>query len=514
MDVNLTNLGTDASSDVTITVSTDDEYCTLTSAATVEVGSIDPDETILIEDAFTFAISDEAPDMHMVNLTINIEGTAKETWDQDIHFNIYAPVPEFGNYTIDDSNGGNSNGRLDPGETVDITIATWNNGHAASLLGDMIVSSSSSYLTVNTSNIDVEAIDSETYTEVTFNVTADASTPIGTVVDMNLDYISGYYTTSKMIQEAVGLILEDFETGDFTMFDWTFNSFPWTTDEEEVYEGNYSAKSGNIGDSEDSEMILEYNVLSDGEISFFYKVSSEGNYDELQFYIDGSMQDEWSGEVNWTQAVYDVDAGLHTFKWTYHKDINTSSGSDCAWVDYIVLPSGGESVLVAAFDVDNNNPCDGETINFTSNSIGDVSEWNWTFEGGEPATSTEENPSVTYATPGTYTVSLEVGDGVETATITKEDYIVVHNCTGVNEVVAGVNIYPNPNNGVFYMDLQGMESADLKIYNAVGTVVYEESNFVNDNSMKRIDLSQQAEGVYMLIIENDDQKLIEKIVVK
>lgn len=515
MDVNLTNLGTDPANDVTITISSDDEYCALTSSATINVGTIDPDETIIIEGAFTFAISDDAPDMHMVSVSVDINGTAKESWEQDINFYIYAPVPEFGSYTIDDTNGGNSNNRLDPGETVDITIETWNNGHAASLDGSVIVATSSPYLTVNTTNIDVDPVDAENYQEVTFNVTADESTPIGTVVDMNLDYIAGNYTTSKMIQEAVGLILEDFETGDFSMFDWQFDSNPWEiVGADEAYEGEYAARSKDINDNQVSTMFLEYSVATDGELSFWYKVSSEGGYDYLKFYINNSQQDEWAGEIGWTQATYDLSAGDYTFKWVYDKDGSVSNGEDCAWVDFIVFPASGDNVLVAAFDVDNNNPCDGETVNFSSNSLGEITEWNWTFEGGTPETSDEENPSVTYATPGTYSVTLEVGDGANTATITKDDYIIVHNCTGVSNIEAGVSIYPNPNNGVFYMDLQGMESAKLQIYNAVGTVVYEEPNFQNDNSMKRIDLSQQAEGVYMLVIENDNQKLIEKIIVK
>lgn len=515
MDVNLTNLGTDAASDVTINISGEDEYCALTSPGTITVGGIDPDETLTIEDAFTFEISDEAPDMHMVTLNISIEGTAKEVWEQNLNFYIYAPVPEFGSYTIDDTNGGNGNGRLDPGETANITIEAWNNGHAASLEGDVIIATSSAYLTINTTNIEVDAIDAENYQEVTFNISADDATPIGTVVDMNLDYIAGYYTTSKMIQEAVGLILEDFESGDFSTFDWQFGDFPWEiVGADQAYEGEYAARSKDITDNQESIMYIDYSVAADGELSFWYKVSSEEGWDYLKFYINNELQNEWAGEIAWAQATYDLEAGDYTFKWEYAKDGSQSHGQDCAWVDFIVLPASGDNVLVAAFDVDNNHPCDGETVNFTSNSLGDISEWNWTFEGGTPETSTDENPSVTYATPGTYSVTLEVGDGASTATITKEDFITVHNCTGINEISAGVNIYPNPNTGVFFMDVQGIESAEVMIYNAVGTLVYEESNFVNDNSMKRLDLSQQAEGVYMLIIENDSQRIIEKIVIK
>jgi len=35
---------------------------------------------------------------------------------------------------------------------------------------------------------------------------------------------------------------------------------------------------------------------------------------------------------------FPVTEGLHTFRWVYEKDAYTSTGEDCAWVDYIVFP--------------------------------------------------------------------------------------------------------------------------------------------------------------------------------
>ena len=76
-------------------------------------------------------------------------------------------------------------------------------------------------------------------------------------------------------------------------------------------------------------------------ISFFYKVSSEGSYDYLRFYIDNSEMGAWSGEVSWTEAVYPVSSGEHTFRWVYDKDGSVDSGSDRGWIDYIVFPPIG-----------------------------------------------------------------------------------------------------------------------------------------------------------------------------
>jgi PKD repeat protein len=514
VNVTVSNLGNDPSNDVTLTLSGADDYCTLSSAATVNVGTVEANGSVTIENAFSFDIADYTPDMHAVSFVIDIEGTSKEVWNSNLNFDIFAPAPDFGNYTIDDSAGDN-NGRFDPGETVTFTIETLNNGHATSLDGTLAVSSPNSYITVNTASVEVGPIDAEGMQEVSFSATADASTPVGTLIDIDLNYTTGNYSAEYTIQEAVGLILEDFETGDFTQFDWQFNEHPWTiVTGDETYEGNYAAKSGSVTSNQSSVMDLDYTVAADGDLSFYYKVSSESGYDFLKFYINGELQDQWSGEVDWTLATYNLTSGEYNLKWEYAKDGSMDNGDDCGWLDYIILPSASDNTLAAGFVVDNNNPCEGETVQFTSTSNGDVTSWNWTFEGGDPATSTNENPTVTYATSGDYDVSLEVGDGTNTANMTKENFITVHHCTGIADVEASVSLYPNPNDGVFYVDIQGMNHANIKVINSVGSIVYQEDNINTDNSMKRLDLSYQAEGIYMMIVENGDQRFIEKVVIK
>ncbi|MBN2892406.1 MAG: carboxypeptidase regulatory-like domain-containing protein [Bacteroidales bacterium] len=111
----------------------------------------------------------------------------------------------------------------------------------------------------------------------------------------------------------------------------------WFLSTNEAYEGTHSMESGDIYDEESSTMILTATTES-GSISFYKKVSSEANYDFLTFYIDNVEQDSWSGQNDWSLESYPITAGSHTFKWTYDKDQNTSSGSDCGWVDYIELP--------------------------------------------------------------------------------------------------------------------------------------------------------------------------------
>ena len=66
--------------------------------------------------------------------------------------------------------------------------------------------------------------------------------------------------------------------------------------------------------------------------------------------------------------------------------------------------------VVADFTVDYTYVNVGGTVHFTDNSWGQQLTWNWEFEGGTPATSTSQNPTVTYNQAGNYNVRLTVTD--------------------------------------------------------------------------------------------------------
>lgn len=80
--------------------------------------------------------------------------------------------------------------------------------------------------------------------------------------------------------------------------------------------------------------------------------------------------------------------------------------------------------LTSNFMADLTTCCQGEAINFTDLSVGDPISWLWTFEGGSPATSTDQHPQgVIYSGLGDFDASLEVSSTTGTATYTNTDYI-------------------------------------------------------------------------------------------
>lgn len=67
----------------------------------------------------------------------------------------------------------------------------------------------------------------------------------------------------------------------------------------------------------------------------------------------------------------------------------------------------------------------GESITFNDRSYGNVTTWNWVFEGGEPNKSTEKNPVVKYDSPGSFSASLSVSNSSSSDTEVKENFIKV-----------------------------------------------------------------------------------------
>ena len=84
---------------------------------------------------------------------------------------------------------------------------------------------------------------------------------------------------------------------------------------------------------------------------------------------------------------------------------------------------------ITEFEADFAFGCKGDGIEFESKtyntSLSSITGYQWTFEGGAPSSSTNENPSVTYMQPGTYDVTLTVTNSAESNTLTKSNYITI-----------------------------------------------------------------------------------------
>ncbi|MCW3075793.1 MAG: hypothetical protein JWO32_402, partial [Bacteroidetes bacterium] len=89
------------------------------------------------------------------------------------------------------------------------------------------------------------------------------------------------------------------------------------------------------------------------------------------------------------------------------------------------LYNNGTQAPIANFTSDKTFICPAMTVNYTDQSTFGPTSWSWIFQGGSPATSTVQNPSIVYNTPGTYSVSFTATNGNGSSVMTRTLYITV-----------------------------------------------------------------------------------------
>jgi len=374
MGLGLTNLGNMAAEDVVVTLSCEDDYISLSYLA-VEFGDFEPGETIFIENAFDAFIGDDIPDLHEIE--IEIHATGQETWNSDLSFTVNAPEIKVASLTIDDS-AGNGNGLLDPGESVIFLFDLINLGHATSPDVVMLCNSNNSNVNILNGELTNNPLSPNENCMLGFEGLVNPDAGFGDLADIETIVQSGAYEFIQSFITEIGIIAEDFETGDFSRFDWQFaGEQDWEICSDEPHQGAFCIMSGTIDHEQTSEVKMEALVGAPDTISFYCKVSSEPGYDYLKFYIDGQMKDQWAGEEDWQKVSFAVNPGLHTFRWVYEKDVYVSNGDDCAWIDFIEFPPLIQSSLWAG---PNAETCSDENF-ITDATATFVEDINWETAG-------------------------------------------------------------------------------------------------------------------------------------
>lgn len=335
IDLLLTNKNPFAVAGGQLSFQLEDPYAS-TSSGTISLPQMPPGATISLPAAFVFDVSMQVPDGYIITagLTCN---TFDGTWTRPLRFTAFAPDIKLQNVMVDDG----QNGILEPGETATLVFNLKNAGGAGLQNVEFLLNTQDNYLTLISDSTFVASWLSGATIPLSFAVQLSPSTPLQHVIEFVLSLESDQgYSKQLTIPLTTSLAVENFESGGFNSFAWEMSgNAPWVVTIQQPWEGNYCARSGSIAHSAFSELKLNYNVAFADSISFYYKVSSENNYDYLKFLIGGVQTAQWSGEKPWTRAVYAVNAGQTNFRWRYEKDNSVVAGSDCAWLDYIVLPA-------------------------------------------------------------------------------------------------------------------------------------------------------------------------------
>lgn len=346
LNINIKNFGQQASGDLSLKLTSQDEFVTVKHSS-ASWGSVAPTGSATVNDAFKIRIDSLTPDREIANLSLEVTD-GKNSWTSKFTLPIRSRRLEAGTEVIDDAATGNGNGLADPGESFMFKIPITNTGQSTATGTTISISSDNQFLTLNNPSVIIGDMVPGAQKQAVFSISAASNAPLGTMPKVTLQAkASGNYTVSKDYLLTIGIISEDFEANNFDHLPWEQSgSLPWAISNINPQQGKFSARSGGITHAQSSTLSVTFNILRDGKISFFKKVSSEAGYDRLLFYIDNLLVGEWSGQQDWDKASFDVTAGTHAFRWTYLKDGATSAGSDCAWIDNIVFPQVNTSLLI------------------------------------------------------------------------------------------------------------------------------------------------------------------------
>ena len=165
---------------------------------------------------------------------------------------------------------------------------------------------------------------------------------------------------------------------DFENTSWyTADPADWDRQTTKVYEWTYALESQNRSDNTTACFTIDETIPWTWTVDFYYSVSSESWYDYLKFYIDGTEQDNWAWEIDWTHSTsYEFEDWDHELKWCYEKDWSVSNWDDRARVDYIVMQRTDKPTITEITPI--TTPTTDNTPDYTFNTSID---WNIAYSG-------------------------------------------------------------------------------------------------------------------------------------
>ncbi len=338
--IGLNNVGTQTLNQLLFTLTETDPWITLLDS-TETVNTIAGGQVLSLANALSFKVSPNIPDNHAFTMMLHVQAQ-EQTFQRPLPLVAHAPVLRITSVQFDDGD----NGRPEPGESAGLRVTYSNAGSVGASGIQVQLVSPDTNLVLNTATGSIPLLAADSSHILVFAAAAGSSAPLEHIyplyshVTANNDFAQN--DTTYLFS---GEIVEDFETGNLEKFPWyTAGTAPWLIESGVKFEGSFSARSGWIGDSQESQLLINVNVLAAGPVSFYKYVSCEhdpsGNldYDYLLFKIDNFEMQRWDGVIPWSQESFWLTPGYHTLSWTFHKDYSTSTGWDGCLIDFIKFP--------------------------------------------------------------------------------------------------------------------------------------------------------------------------------
>lgn len=526
-NVRLTNIGNQPATWGRVTFTSDKAVVV---EPTYDFNNMANGDTLSITATFSSYLGEELTFGESVSFTVNVDWGAENGSSKRKVFDVVAPKLE----VLDVAATPN----LNAGENATIHFQIANVGNLPTDDLTFSLESPFGFLNAAPTNHHVGTIAAETTVDASFAVSVEEHAP-ATLIPFNLYAVAngrsillGTYPV-RCGQSSV----DDFESGGLSAVNWSFNNNPWEVTSSGAHQGNYCARSkSNLGDRSTSELTITWSSEIDDSISFFYKVSSEENYDIFTFSIDGQETLSASGNVDWTRVAYAVRAGSHTYKFSYAKDYSVSNGEDCAWIDYATFPFMGTN-CVFSFD----SVCQNEPYQFAGGDVPTANAGKVHLVGIDGNTTNYielnviETPQVSievlYNNAGCKLLRAHGADryewntGETTAVIracpTGDNNLTVlgfrgqcsgeasYTLLGINDASAqnSVNLYPNPAHDLVTVAAEGIRSVQL--LNLMGQVI---TTRRAESSRVSLDLQHLVPGVYFVRVETAEGVVVKKLI--
>ena len=461
LSLDIKNVGNDPTSNVTVTLSSESEYVTI-SDATATIASIAGNEVVSLNNEFAFSVAPNVPDQEKVEFKITCSD-GNETWESTFKVTANAPVVNFKEFVFA--------GSYVPGESQTVMVKFENNGHSKATNAVVKATTTSSHLTIENDTFEFGTIDPSGVGTATFNVTVAASCPATEALELNFEL------TADNGIEATG--------------------------------------TGTLRNSCNIEFILNDSYGDGWNGSTLTVAFDNGDPNKTIQFIDGTSYTEVleigsgievtvSFNENGSWYVYECS---YSIKYQNGEEIYNSNGEPSNGVNTTFVVNCGGGGSVETYDPVQNLTA---TVNMDQVTL--------TWEAAAVKYIVERNGVQVAETEETTFVDSELADGVYTYMVTAvyengqsmpASVTAEVDTIGLEEMEVMFAIYPNPAKDVININTNAVKY-EYQLINGLGQVVISGTS----NGAQQINVSDINKGMYFLKVIADGEARINKIVVE
>ena len=248
----------------------------------------------------------------------------------------------------------------------------------------------------------------------------------------------------------------------------TSGNAEWFVQSEVVKYGETALQSGRIGANQSS--VLETTLVTANRvrISFWWKVSSEQNWDFLKFSVNGTVKGSISGtNEDWQQFTVVLPAGTNTLCWMYAKDGSVDHGDDCGWLDWFTVEEMDETDVGKVIHV-----------SVSGNDVtGDGSETK-PFRTVQRGVDQANKGATVIVHPGTYNENVEVSEAINLIAIDGPLATTIHGGTAMK---AAIHVAEGADGGqIWGFTVTGGRGQDWGVNKYGGAMDFQARTFVRD----------------------------------